>query len=325
MISNLIETLIQWFRLYKGKAMWCLLFALFFFVLIFPYNDLSDLVTSKVAQVTQNQVYVQFENLNLDMVPHPALAMDDVSVDLPQLPTLKTSHLAIAPSLSALLMLKLGFNLRAEDFLGGMLDLTVKPGGKTEQGSEKQSFAMDFHQVKLESLRELLGIPVQLQGQANVSTSVVMDPQWFEQPDGELELSSKKLEIPASSIPTQMGPMQIPTFLFNQVQLKSRMSGGKLVIEEAILGKESDAFQGKIKGQMDLKMEKYGPSMQPNIGAYEIKVDVAVKRSLEKDLNILFVLVDRFRTPTSDGSRYQFVARGNGYGPPSFAPLSGQF
>ena len=325
MISTVIETLIQWFRKYKGKAMWAVLFALMFFVMIFPYNDLSDFVSAKVATVTQNQVYVQFENLNLDLLPHPALAMDDVSVDLPQMPTLKTSHLAVSPSLSALIMMKLGFNLRAEDFLGGLLDLTVKPGGKTEQGSQKQYFSMDFNQVSLNALHDLLSLPVPLQGQANISTSVTIDPQWFEQPDGEIDLVSKKLEIPASSIPTQMGPVQIPTFQFNQVQLKSRMSGGKLVIEDAILGKESDAFQGRIKGQMDIRMEKYGPSLQPNIGAYEFKVDVTVKKSLEKDLNILFVLVDRFRTQTSDGSRYQFVARGNGYGPPSFVPSAGAF
>lgn len=325
MISTVIETLIQWFRRYKGKALWALIFALMFFVMIFPYNDLSDFVSTKVAALTQNQVYVQFENLNLDLVPHPALAMDDVSVDLPQMPTLKTSHLAVSPSLSALIMLKLGFNLRAEDFLGGLLDLTVKPGGKTEQGSEKQYFSLDFNQVSLNALHDLLSLPVPLQGQANINTSMTIDPQWFEQPDGELDLTSKKLEIPASSIPTQMGPVQIPTFQFNQVQLKSRMSGGKLVIEDAILGKESDAFQGRVKGQMDIRMEKYGPSLQPNIGAYEFKVDVTVKKSLEKDLNILFVLVDRFRTPTSDGSRYQFVARGNGYGPPSFVPAAGSF
>lgn len=325
MISNLIETLIQWFRLYKGKAMWALVFALLFFVMIFPYNDLSDLVSSKVASFTQNQVYVQFENLNLDVIPHPALAMDDVSVDLPQMPTLKTSHLAISPSLSSLIMLKLGFNLRAENFLGGLLDLTVRPGGKTEQGGEKQSFSMDFNQVSLESVNDLLGLPVQLQGKANVNTSMTIDPQWFEQPEGDLDLTSKKLEIPASSIPTQMGPVQIPTFQFNQVQLKGRMSAGKLIVEDATLGKATDAFQGKIKGQMDLKLEKYGPSTQTNIGAYEFKVDVTVKKSLEKDLNLLFVLVDRFKTPTSDGSRYQFIARGNGYGPPSFIPANGQF
>ena len=122
-----------------------------------------------------------------------------------------------------------------------------------------------------------------------------------------------------------MGPVQIPSFQFNQVQLKTRMSGGKLVIEEAILGKETDGFQGRIKGQMDMRLEKFGPSVQPNIGVYEIRVDVTVKKALEKDLNLLFVLVDRFKTPTSDGSRYQFIARGNGYGPPSFTPIVGQF
>ena len=325
MIGSVLEKLIQWFRLYKGKAFLALIFALIFFVIIFPYNDLSDLVSAKVAALTQNQVYVQFENLNLDLIPHPALAMDEVSVDLPQMSTLKTSHLAIAPSLSALAMLKLGFNLRAENFLGGLLDLTVKPGGKTEQGSEKQSFSLDFNHVQLESLRDILSLPLQMQGQADIATSVTVDPQWFEQPDGELELRSKKLEIPASSIPTQMGPVQIPTFQFNQVLVKGRMSGGKLVLEDTVLGKESDAFQGRVKGQMDLKLEKYGPSMQPNIGNYEFKVDVTVKRSIEKDLSLLFVLVDRFKTPTSDGSRYQFIARGNGYGPPSFVPVSGQF
>lgn len=325
MISTVIETLIQWFRRYKGKAALTVLFALIFFVMIFPYNDLSDLVSTKVAALTQNQVYVQFEDLNLDLVPHPALAMNDVSVDLPSLPTLTTSHLAISPSLSALIMLKLGFNLRADNFLGGFLDLTVKPNGKTEQGSQKQSFSLDFNQLKLEQLNKLLNLPVPLQGQANINTAMIVDPQLFEQPEGDFDLTSKKLEIPASSIPTQMGAVQIPTFQFNQVQLKSRIGGGKLIIEDAVLGKESDAFQGRIKGQMDLRLEKYGQSVQPNIGAYEFRIDVTVKKSLEKDLNLLFILVDRFRTPTSDGSRYQFIARGNGYGPPAFVPTNGAF
>jgi hypothetical protein len=59
-----------------------------FAILIFPYDDLSDMITELIAQNSQNQIFVQFDDLGIGFLP-PSLKMSNVSLDTPILPTVK--------------------------------------------------------------------------------------------------------------------------------------------------------------------------------------------------------------------------------------------
>ena len=59
------------FKIHKLKIFTVVFSALLFFVMLFPFDDLSDLVTEKVAVATNNQVFLTFERLNLSLFPGP--------------------------------------------------------------------------------------------------------------------------------------------------------------------------------------------------------------------------------------------------------------
>ena len=63
---NYINSLVGWLWRRKIFIGVTLASALFFFVWFFPFSDLSQFVTTAIARATGNQVYVQFESMDLD-------------------------------------------------------------------------------------------------------------------------------------------------------------------------------------------------------------------------------------------------------------------
>ncbi len=54
-----------------GKIFVMILSALVFVFLLFPFDDLSDLISSQVSKLSNNSVYVQFERLKMSLFPQP--------------------------------------------------------------------------------------------------------------------------------------------------------------------------------------------------------------------------------------------------------------
>ncbi|HWU43028.1 MAG TPA: hypothetical protein VN132_06300, partial [Bdellovibrio sp.] len=63
-----MELIIRFFKLLnrsKGKIVLMLLSAVIFIFALFPFDDLSDLISSQVSQLSGNSLYVQFERLKM--------------------------------------------------------------------------------------------------------------------------------------------------------------------------------------------------------------------------------------------------------------------
>jgi type II secretion system protein N len=317
-----------------------LISALFFFALFFPFDDLSDLITSTIARSTGNQVYLQAETMDLNLIPSPGISAKNVSVETPALPPLEAKYLKISPSLWSLIAnlwtikkaasgdveasnklgARLGVSVSLESVLGGDVDLRIRPGSAGEQGGERSKVSLAVDKLNLGEFQKWYDLTVKMQGQASLDTTFQFTPGFAEQPEGEIDLRVTKFNMPASTLmlPYEGAvlPVNLPTLTLANVVLRGRLVGGQMIIEEGKFGQNKDPIYGRIKGKMGLRLQQLGSQVQPIFGAYDLTVEMTTTKAVEKDIGFAFLLFDKAKTPTPEGSKYLFSASGNGFGPP---------
>ncbi len=322
-MQKFAQFFINIFRYHKLKIALCLFSTLIFIVLLFPYDDLADLLTTQIAMNTQNQVYVEFDKLGLGLFPTPSLSMKNVRLETAMFPSIKTDSLELSPSISSLLTFKKGFNASAEGFMGGDAYLSFREGEKTQEDVRKQIVYSEFEKINLGDLKKAMDLPIQLNGQATLEASATIDPNFTEQPDAELTLTGKDVQMPTSTVPTPFGPMSLPGLKWSSVNLKGRLKGSKFIIDEGHLGGASDQFSGQVKGQMDVRFARRGNQVEPSLGAYDLRVELNVNKSIEKDLGLFLGFLDSYKSPMDGGNKYIFRATGARLGlTPNLSKLS---
>lgn len=345
MIGNFFKYTAQFFRQFRLAILVCIVSTLLFFSWNFPFSDLADLVTTVVSTATQNSVYVQFESLDVGLFPGPSVSGTGVQLEAANLAPIQAKYIKIAPSLLDLvanmgtvvsaarqnleaqqrLMTAIGVSVNAEDLLGANVDLQLKPGGKNEQGAQKTKIYLDMESLNLAEMPRIMDLPFQMTGQADLTSSMVAYLNFEEQPEGDVELKAKSVKLPPSTVPTMMGPLNLPAIAMNDVVFKGRLVAGVLQIEEATLGSGKDAVKGRVKGRMGLRLERSpNGGFVPNLGEYELKVDLQLSPAGEKDFGLLLSLLSNYRsTAPGGGARYmlQVKAARMGY-PPEMTQIS---
>lgn len=341
-----VNAIFGWLWRQRAFMLTTIVSALLFFVWIFPFSDLSIFVTTTVARATGNQVYLQFETMDLHLLPQPAVSATGVSVDT-GMPTLQAKWAKITPSLlsavlnlpsllqaqgdpatSRALLTKFGVSVDAEDILGGDISLSLKPGKKSEAGNERSRVQLAVENLNLKAVQEWSDLSVKMQGQANLETDVLFTPSWQEQPEGDYLIQISRFNLPASTVMVPMGeasmPINLPTLTLANVTLRGRLVGGNLMIEEGSFGQASDPVHGRIKGQLGLRFQPMGNAVTPILGSYNLTVDLNTNAAIQKELGFAFLLFDSAKTPASGGgARYLFRAQGSGTAnPPAITRLS---
>lgn len=307
----------------QHKIKFALMFAsvMFFLLLLFPLSDLSDLVSTQVSKITNNQVYLQFESMRLSVFPDPGAAVDGVYVEAQGLPPIKAQELVFTPSLSSLISQKPAGTVNAKGFLNGDLEVSLKPGEKSDNGVERQKITLSAKNLSLSEIRNLAQLPVQMTGSANLESTALVDLTFQEQPDMDITLKVERLELPTSNVQTAMGPLTLPDLKLASVELKGRLAGGQFLIEEGLIGKESDEVRGKIKGNLGLVLQNRG-GLVPIIGAYSVDIDLSVKKSFQDKAGLFLTFIDQHKVPTADGAQYKFrVSASDPMLPPNISAL----
>lgn len=324
-IQKIATLLANILRFHKKKVLITFCAAFLFAVVLFPYDDLADLVTAKVAAATQNQVFIQFDELGIALVPLFALQMEKVEVDTPFLPTLSADALTLAPSIASLLQFKMGFSAAAQGLFQGDLSLSARQGKKVgEEGNVRQLLVdADYSEFSLKSLKETLELPVNLEGRASVNLEATVDPSFNEQPEAETELSISQLRLPPSTVPTAFGPVSLPNLQFSKVNGKARLTASEFLIEELTLGGADEPLSGRLKGKVNVLFQMQGDRVVPIVGAYDIRMELNVRKAIENELSLFLGFLSRFKNPTPTGSRYAFRMTASRMGPPSdMQPIS---
>lgn len=312
--------------------------AALFFVWSFPFNDLSDAVTNKVAEATGNKVYVQAESLNIHLFPVPAVSADGLRVET-VLPPVEAKWAKVTPGLFSVLTSiptiisaargnfeaanslggKISLNVDAEGVLGGNVSLSTGSGSKGESGKARSRVSLTVDEVNLKDVGQWADLPVSLDGRASFATDMQFSQDMQEQPEGDFELKIAKFKMPAGTINVPMGeavmPVGVPTLTLANVTLRGRMAGGSLIIEEGMFGQSQDPLFGRIKGNIAMRLIQTGQGLAPQFGQYNLTIDLSTSGTVQKDLGIAFILFDKAKEPTANGgAKYLFRASGQGLG-----------
>jgi hypothetical protein len=319
--------------------------AILFAIWFFPFSDLSDVVTTKVAQATNGQVYLQFDQLDLHLIPQPAISATKLSVET-SLPPIEAKWAKFTPSLfnalfsipsvikaaggdpeaARTLTSKLGASIDAEGVFGGDISLRLKPGAKSEGGRERSRVSLAVEKMNLGDVQKWSEMPVKLQGQLNVDTDMQFTPDFSDQPDGEYLIKISKFVLPGGTfmLPFEgaVFPMTYSTLTLANVVLKGHLSGGRLLIEEGTFGQNKDPMYGRIKGHLFLRFQAMGPNIVPLPGQYDLTLELTTNQTVEKELSLIFALLGPGKTATPGGGAHYLVrAQGAGFGMMAAPPM----
>jgi len=292
-----------------------------FLFLFFPFSDLSTLITSEVAKLTQNEIFLQLDELKLKLFPSPGVDMSKVSVDIGQLPTIKADEVSVRPSPSVIFTQTPAGTFSAKGIFKGNMTVQMSGGKKTESGLPRQKIEIKADQLNLADLKDFKQIPLLLKGQLSIQGNILADLSFSEQPDADIEIQAEKFEIPSQAFQTAMGPMNLPDLKLGKIQIKGKLIDGRLNIEEGKIGQEGDDIHGQIKGQIALLIRNQnGILTEP--GAYSFDLDLNFRKETEDKLNTFLGFISQFKTPTLDGSRYRLkLSAQNPYFPPTMGAL----
>lgn len=325
MVGKIIQFILDLFRYHKAKIGTVLAATLVFAVALFPYSDLGDLVTAKVAALTANQVYLKFDDMGLNLIPQPGFELRKVVVETPFLPALAAEELAISPSIWGLLSFRPGVSARAKGMFGGAVSLSTHGGSLTEGGSRRQVVSLASSHTDLTQLAKFALLPLALKGQLSVDSDLTLDPGFGEQPTGELHLEINKFQLPAGSVATPLGPLSLPELSLGKIELSGKLSEGRFNIESAKFGAAKEDLAGTLKGNLVVRVDKRGLQPAFSTGPYEFEIEVTVQPGFAQRASLFLGFLDAYKKPAaagSSGNRYALKMSGVDFNnPPRMSAL----
>lgn len=306
-----------WWKKSRTLLLWMIVSLGLSFLLLFPLRDLSDWVSAWVAVQTRNQVYVQFSDLHLSLWPTPGVLLEQVSLDVPGLPSLVADELKLRPQMMALLKSRLGADISARGLFRGEVDL-----GFRQVEAEKLEFQLKAQELQVSDLKEILSLPLSLKGKLGAQGDALLDLSLAQQPNSRINLNFEQLVFPSQMVQTLMGPLGLPEIKASRIDIKAELTEGTLRFDEIRIGKDGEELAGLIKGQMRLDFRKVGQQMLPVPGPYSLEVDLALAKSLQDRAVLFLSFIDQFKVARGTETRYQFkLAATNPQLPPSLTPL----
>lgn len=290
--------------LWKSKFRFALAVAsaVMFALFIFPYDDLADLVSSRVAAASNNTLFLQFERLRMSLFPQPGMQLNQVYVETVSMPGLSVQELTITPSVSALFARKPYGHVVAKGLLKGDVSLKVGSGGTSEKGAELTRLEVQAKKLSLQDIRQMAKLPVLLKGKIDLDTKGEIDLAFTDQPTIDVDLKISQFEMPPSNVQTQLGDLTLPEMKLSGIDLKGKLSQGRFLIESAKLGAPGDDLQGTLKGTFNVNLQQGPAGLVPIFGAYSLEVELQPSPSFKSRAGFILTLLSDFQS----GDKYHF-------------------
>ncbi|RYZ78688.1 MAG: type II secretion system protein GspN, partial [Proteobacteria bacterium] len=288
-----------------------------FLIWLFPFNDLGDLVSTQVARLTGNKLFLQFEELKMSLIPTPGMRFQQVYVEATGFSGISAQEIKFTPSIGGLIMQKPYGTVNAKGLLKGDVQISVKGGPRSDGGLERQKIEVTAQKLNLQDLREVARIPVMMKGKLDFDTTSLVDLTFAEQPDVEITLSISQFELPPANEPTPMGPITMPDLKLSSVEIKGRLAAGKLIIESGTIGREADELRGTITGNIDITLTNMGGGVTPVVGGYDFRIDLRAKRNFQERAALFLSFIDNYKTALPDGGQYRFRVNATNTSPSS--------
>jgi len=292
MLQKLTQAVIGVFKYHKLKIFAAIFSFVIFLFLIFPFDDLSGLVTTQVAELTKNQVFLEFDQLGFSLYPQLGFELKNVRVESPFTPPLSAGSLSVAPSLWGLLSLNPGVALHAEDFLGGEVSFSTRPGKKSESGQIPQKFSLEANQINLKQILEFAQLAFSANGKMDLELDGKFDPSLVDQPSGEFEVELSKVFIAENTVKTPLGPLDLPSLKLKKVKMLGHLKKNDLKIKTLQIGGSGDQLHAKIKGRIDIRVVRIGRRLSVSPGGYDFRIELNIKSRLRRKFPFLQLLKD---------------------------------
>ena len=307
----------------KGKIFGTVAVTVCFLAILFPINDLNDLITSQISSLTNRKVFLQFDSMSLSPIG-PKLTLEKVFVESSDFPTLTSDLLSLNPSLMSLISRQPEGSITAQGLFKGDVQISVSTASKSEAGAARSKIELQAKELNLKDIREFTNLPVPLLGKLNISSTALADLTLTEQPEMDLNVTISQFEMPSSSIDTfATGPILLPTLKFSSVEMKGKLANGKFTIESAKIGTAKDEFYGDIKGDFGLTLRNENNVVRPIFGAYNLDINLKANTAFYQRANFFFLsIADRYKSEVPGGVQFKFKLSGASFGPPpTYSPL----
>jgi type II secretion system protein N len=323
-MSGVVTSFMNIFRFHKMKIFAFVIFTLFFMIYLFPFDDLTDLMTTKVSEATKGSIYVQAEGMGIHWLPTPGIKLNSVVIQPSNFPNVSARELSIAPSLLSLLKGSVGARITALGLFRGDVDVHYEEAEKNKAGQPTQKIDVNASEIALQSMSQFLKDmnmgDYKLQGALSINGQAKVDPSFEEQPNANIALNIKNFVFPAYVANTPAGAFALPELKFKKSVLKSNLAEGKLQVEELTFGDEKDELNCTFKGDIVTRLSKDRP--MPDFGAYSFTVDVKVLQNFYNQNSSIFMLLDQYKKTMAGGQRFTFkISAENTMGMPRITAL----
>lgn len=290
MLSNFFSI----FKYHKKKIALGYFLVMIFLYFLFPFNDLGDLVTSKVSDASQGQVYLNFEKLDLSLIPSPGIALSDVTLETSQLPALKAGYLEARPSMMGLITFKPGISIGAEQIFGGDLSLSTRGIDKNKNGTRKQKIDLSFDNIKLNEIFQAFDLNIRLNGSAEGQLSSQVDIELLEQPKSEVSVNLSKVVLEETDLSVQGMSIGIPKISLNQLLLEAKSENGNLQISKLTFGGPGQDITGQMTGKMAMTFVKQGMQFVVQPGGFDFNLKFTISETLKQKLSSYLLFLQNY-------------------------------
>ncbi len=319
-IFGFIKKNIKNFFLYVGLTLVLL-------VVLFPYDDLADYVTAQVAKATKNQMHLKIDGIGLGIIPTPSLKLENVVLGSSSIPSIKAADLKITPSITQLLLAKIGGRVYSSDLYGSEFEFNFSQDKKVGSSDNKRSknkdpenpllshhleTSLSISNLSLKEVSKDFSLPIALSGEMSLELGGMIDPTFNTQPDGEFIITSDNLKLKNPTISlANFGDITLPNLTFSKVNIKGRIVESELVAEEMDLGSSSDPLSLKVRGKIRLTVENYRGKIKAQFANYELRTQINIHKSLISQFYFISFIDDKKVAPIlANYSTYQLKVIG---------------
>lgn len=317
----------------KGKIALIPLLAIAWVPFLFPYSDLRAVVATTLSHDMGEGTAIDFDHIALATGFPVALQLENFEFNAPGLPPITADRLVAKPSLSSIFTHAPAGTIIAEGLFKGDVTASLSSGAKLKSGGHRQDIKADLSGIQLavltDALRRAGMMSFNVQGTLDTNTALSIDPQFEDQPEGDVFLQAKTLSIPTVSIPIpNMGPIQTPSLQLGRVELKGRMAEGKIQVDNFTFGQGKDSLTGRIRGELGLQIKKEDTRAQVIPGAFDLKIELNISKSLMDAMSktgvaLALLMVEKYKTTSGETLKYAFRVRAPSFNSqPVFEPLA---
>ena len=303
------KPILNLFRYHKLKGFTVLISALFFFIIFFPFSDLSLFISSSIAQNTRNQVILNFDQLILKLLPSPGFQFSQVVVDTPYISGLEVQEMTLLPSLPALLTGNVGVTAYLDGTMGGNINVFVKTLGFNEQGPSKINAKIQTQSIQLKQLLESTSFNLDMDGIFNIQGQGEWDLSFETQPDFKLRTQAQNFQIQSLSVPTQIGPLSLPSIALKEILIQMGLKEGQLQVEVLDLGRTGDDLTAQINGYLNVQFRQGVNGVQMLPGNYNLACRLTLNPALETQFKVFLDVLSLSKY--KKGRTYAFRITGN--------------